>query len=299
MYLLFARQAAGRVEVVMVDLGPDDTVLCTATMGFGRLRDFAEAAGKAGFSAISLSGGDYASARKDGMSDLDIRTLLAANGLRIAELDGVVDWLAPLPRAQGAGYDLDIPFFGHTQDTFFAIADALGARSITAVDPFLRSAPVEEMAEAFARLCDRAAEHGLLVHLEFLSWGPVPDLVTAWDIVHMADRANGGIMLDVLYLMRSGGPAMLAQVPGERIFATQLCDGLLVRQGDCFADAADRDWPGQGEFGVADLLRDLRNSGCLAPLGLEVMGQITAGLSPEAIAQKGFLSLQAVRSSAK
>lgn len=131
----------------MAALGPDDTVLCTATMGFGALREFAEAAGSAGFSAISLSGGDYKSARAAGLSDADIRSLLADNNLRVAELDGVVDWLFPLPDRQGAGYDLDIPFFGHSQDTFFAIAEALDARSISAVDPFLRTAPLEQMAE--------------------------------------------------------------------------------------------------------------------------------------------------------
>ena len=279
----------------MAELDLNDTVLCTATMGFGRLHDFAEAAGKAGFSAISLSGGDYKSARAEGMSDLDIRALLADNGLQIAELDGVVDWLAPQPQAQGAGYDLDIPFFGHTQDAFFAMADGLGARSITAVDPFERTVPLEVMVECFARLCDRAAEHGLLVHLEFLSWGPVPDLATAWDIVRLANRANGGIMLDVLHLMRCGGRDMLAEVPGDRILATQLCDGLLVRQGDCYADAADRDWPGQGEFAVAALLHELRANGCRAPLGVDVMGAATVGMTPEAVAWKAFQALDAVR----
>lgn len=283
----------------MADLGPDDTVLCTATMGFGRLCDFAEAAGRVGFSAISLSGGDYASARAEGMSDRDIRRLLADNGLQIAELDGVVDWLAPLPQTQGAGYDLDIPFFGHAQDAFFAMADALGARSITAVDPFERTAPIDQMMEAFAMLCDRAAQHGLLVHLEFLSWGPVPDMQTAWDIVRGAGRANGGIMLDVLHLIRSGGRGMLARVPGDRIFATQLCDGLLDRQGDCYADAANRDWPGQGQFEVTDLLRELRAKGCCAPLGVEVMGTVTAGLTPETLASKAYAALQAVRTRAR
>jgi len=283
----------------MAALGPDDTVLCTATMGFGALREFAEAAGSAGFSAISLSGGDYKSARAAGLSDADIRSLLADNNLRVAELDGVVDWLFPLPDRQGAGYDLDIPFFGHSQDAFFAIAEALDARSISAVDPFLRTAPLEQMAEAFARLCDRAAEHGLLVHLEFLSWGPVPDLAAAWDIVRLAGRGNGGIMLDVLHLMRSGGRDMLSRIPGERILATQFCDGRLTRQGDYFADAANRAWPGEGEFALPALLRELRAAGCMAPLGVEVMGEATAGLSPQAIARRAREALEQTREASR
>jgi len=279
----------------MADLGPDDTVLCTATMGFGPLRDFAEAAGAAGFTAISLAGGDYKSARRAGLADADIRALLADNNLRIAELDGVVDWLHPLPERQGGGYDLDIPFFGHSQEEFLAMADALGARSITAVDPFERTAPMERMVEAFARLCDRAAEHGLLVHLEFLSWGPVPDLATAWDIVRLAGRDNGGLMLDSLHLMRSGSRAMLPHIPVDRIFAIQLSDGPPIRRGDCFADAADRDWPGEGTFDLPALVHDLRAAGCTAPLGVEVMGTATAGLSAKAIAGKAFTALEQVR----
>ncbi len=283
----------------MAALGPDDTVLCTATMGFGALRDFAEAAGGAGFSAISLSGGDYKSARAQGLSDGDIRSLLADNNLRVAELDGVVDWLFPLPDRQGAGYDLDIPFFGHSQDAFFAMAEVLDARSISVVDPFLRTAPLDRMAEAFARLCDRAADHGLLVHLEFLSWGPVPDLRTAWEIVRLAGRDNGGIMLDVLHLMRSGGREVLSGIPGERILATQFCDGRLARQGDCFADAANREWPGQGEFVLPALLRELRAAECMAPLGVEVMGEATAGLSPREIARRAHEGLEHVREASR
>ena len=283
----------------MAALGPDDTVLCTATMGFGALRDFAEAAGGAGFSAISLSGGDYKSARAQGLSDGDIRSLLADNNLRVAELDGVVDWLFPLPDRQGAGYDLDIPFFGHSQDAFFAMAEVLDARSISVVDPFLRTAPLDRMAEAFARLCDRAADHGLLVHLEFLSWGPVPDLGTAWEIVRLAGRDNGGIMLDVLHLMRSGGREVLSGIPGERILATQFCDGRLARQGDCFADAANREWPGQGEFVLPALLRELRAAECMAPLGVEVMGEATAGLSPREIARRAHEGLEHVREASR
>ena len=278
----------------MRDLGPDDTVLCTATMGFGALPDFIAAAGQAGFSAISLSGGDYASARAAGLSDHDLRALLADNNLQIAELDGVVDWLYPLPDAQGAGYDLDIPFFGHTQDAFFGMADALGARSITAVDPFDRTAPLEVMAEAFARLCDRAAEHGLLVHLEFLSWGPVADLVTAWDIVRLANRANGGIMLDNLHLARSGSAGALERIPGNRIFALQLCDSDPAPRGDCYTDAANRDWPGEGALNPAGLLRQLRGADCIAPVGVEVMGAATAGRTAQAIAARAFASLRKV-----
>ena len=278
----------------MTDLGPDDTVLCTATMGVGPLRAFVEAASSAGFSAISLSGGDYKAARSAGMSDPDIRTLLADNAIRVAELDGVVDWLRPLPREQGAGYGLDNPFFGHSQSEFFDMAGALGARSITAVDPFMGTVPRDEMAEAFARLCDCAADFGLLVHLEFLSWGPVPDPVTASDVVRLANRPNGGLVLDTLHLMRSGGPDRLSRIAPEQIFATQFCDGRATRNDDPFTDAANRLWPGEGDFDLAAILQQIRRGGCRAPLGIEVMNDETRSMTPAAIAARAFSALQTI-----
>lgn len=283
----------------MRELGSGDTVLCTATMGFRPLREFIEAAAGAGFTAVSLSGADYKGARASGLSDADLRGLLADNDLRVAELDGIVDWLRPLPAAQGVGYGLDNPFFGHTIEEFFAIGETIGARSVTAVDPFMGTAALDEMSEAFARLCDRAIQHQLLVHLEFLSWGPVADLATAWEIVRRADRPNGGLMLDTLHLVRSDSEDVLAEIPGERIFATQFCDGTVERRLDPFSDAANRLWPGQGEFDLAQILRELRAKGCTAPLGIEVMNDQVGGWTSPEVAEKAFTSLSQIKTQAQ
>lgn len=268
-------------------------------MGSRPLHDTILAAAQAGFSAISLSGGDYKAAKAGGLVDADIRSLLADNGLRVAELDAVVNWLNPLPASQGAGYDLDLPFFGHSEADFLAMADALGARSLSAVDPFVSTAPMERMVEAFAGLCDRAAAHGLLVHLEFLSWGPIPDLATAWEVVRRADRPNGGIMLDTLHLMRSASRDLLSSIPGDRIFATQFCDGKLVRTRNRFEDAANRELPGDGEFDLASIIRELAASGCTAPLGVEVMNPKLASLSAAEVARQAHHALMRVAASAR
>ena len=56
--------------------------------------------------------------------------------------------------------------FCHAESEMFAIADALGARSINAADVLGGRWDVDDAAAAFSALCDRAAEHGLLVHLD-------------------------------------------------------------------------------------------------------------------------------------
>jgi sugar phosphate isomerase/epimerase len=283
----------------MQELNSNSTVLCTATMGFRPLREFLEAAGKAGFSAVSLSPGDYKSARQAGCNDKEIERLLSDNGLRIADLDGTVDWLRSPPAEQGAGYTLSHPFFGHSEDDFFALADRFGARSLNAVDPFVYTAPLEEMTAAFAKLCDRAMSHGLLVHLEFLSWGPAPNLSTAWDIVRLADRDNGGLMLDALHLARGGGREILSLIPGRKILATQLCDGLLNTDQNAFDDAANRMFPGQGEFDIVGLVQELDSLQCDAPIGVETMNAQTATMSADQLAALSYEALSTILAAAR
>ena len=108
-------------------LGPNDLVLCTTTMGPRPLREFLAAAGAAGFTGVSLSGGDYKTARASGLSDADIRAMLANNGLSVADLDSAVDWFRPLPRQSETEFDLSQPFFGHSISEFLDMAGAVGA----------------------------------------------------------------------------------------------------------------------------------------------------------------------------
>jgi sugar phosphate isomerase/epimerase len=219
--------------------------------------------------------------------------------VEIAELDGIVDWLNPLPRPEQAGFALDTAFFGHDEQKFYRIADALGARSITVVDPFSGTAPLERMLGAFAAICDRAATHGLLVHLEFLSWGAIPDLATAWQIVAGAARDNGGLVIDSLHLMRSNSLPALAKIPGEKIFTTQFSDAAATRSGDAFADAASRQLPGEGELNLAAIVRQLDAIGSRAPLGVEVFNAELSALSTAVAAQRLSTAMRGVLASAR
>ncbi len=183
----------------------DDLVLCSGTLRRGiPFAERLEAAAGAGFGAVSLWGRDYAAARAEGLSDADLRAMLDDHGLVVAELDPAWWWLP------GAS-DIDIPPALDTEDVFrfgeadlFAVADALGARSINAVDVFGGPWDVDGAAEAFAGLCTRAAEHGLLVHIEWLPWSKIPDLAAAFRIVQLAARPNGGLNIDAWHLVRSG-----------------------------------------------------------------------------------------------
>ena len=56
------------------------------------------------------------------------------------------------------------------------------------------------LVDVYAETCDLAAPYGLTVDLEFPSFSRLRTLDEVLDIVRAADRPNGGILVDTLYL---------------------------------------------------------------------------------------------------
>ena len=180
----------------------------------------------------------------------------------------------------------DLIRFGERE--LFAVADAVGARSVNAVDVFGGPWDVDGAAEAFAGLCRRAGEHGLLVHLEWLPWSKIPDLATALQVVERADQWNGGLTVDAWHAARSGTDVEeLAAVPGSRILGVQLCDGPLAAEADLpHAALHHRRLPGEGQFDLAGLVGALRRSGTTAPIGVEVFSDRLHALPADEAARR-------------
>jgi sugar phosphate isomerase/epimerase len=270
-------------------LGAGDLVLCSGSLA--REATFAERVGAAvagGFAGLSLWGRDYSRARRSGLSDADLRALLADNGLAIAELDLAWSWL-PGASEIHIPAELDTEeLFAYDEADLFRIAEAVGARSINAIDVFGGDWSVDDAAAAFAGLCDRAASHGLLVHIEFLPWSRIPNAAAAWEIVRRADRPNGGVLLDAWHFFRSGGDlAALRAVPGDRVFGLQLDDGPTEPEADLpTASLHERRLPGEGELDLAGLLGTLREIGVVAPVGVEVFSDELHRLDPAEAGQR-------------
>ncbi len=255
--------------------GPDDLVLCSGTLPRGiPFAERLEAAAAAGFAGISLWGRDYAAARAEGSRDEDLRAMLADHGLFVAELDPAWWWLP------GAA-DVSIPpeldtgtCSASARRDLFAIADAARGPLAQRGRRLRRGAgAVDGAAEAFAGLCDRAAEHGLLVHLEWLPWSKIPDLATA-----CRRRAARGPAPTAGSTSTPGtwsGPATtaedLAHAPGELVLGVQLDDGPASAEADLVeATLHDRLLPGEGEFDLAGYRRRTAATGTAAPIGVEV-----------------------------
>ena len=264
-------------------------VLCSGTLGREtRFRARLEAAAAAGYAAVSLWGRDYQSARDEGYSDKDLVALLDDHGLAVAELDPVWWWTPGAANFSIAPEFDPIDVFRFGDVDLFRIADLLGARSLNAADVLGGDWGAEDAAEAFAGLCDRAAEHGLLVHLEWLAWSRISDLATALQVVTLADRPNGGLNVDTWHCARTGTSAAdLLAVPGERVLAIQVDDGPAQAEDNLIeATLHERLVPGEGEFDLRGYLGSLRSIGADAPIGVEVFSDELHALGPAEAARR-------------
>jgi len=248
------------------DLGPDDLIL--SHFSLGRSRPFAErvrAAAEAGFAAMGLYIGEYQRLRAEGARDADLRSVLDHYGMPLVEIEALRGW-----SATGA----DRAAYLQTERSVFAMSDALGpGHHVQVIGPY--SGTLDDASEAFAGVCDRAAEHGLAAAIEFLpEMSNIGDAVTAMQIVTGAGRANGGICLDCWHHFRGANDDdMLRAIPVERLFAVQFSDGPRQRvDPDYYTDCTRyRDIPGDGDFDLTGFLGLLEELGVRLPLSVEVI----------------------------
>lgn len=241
---------------------------------------------EAGFSAISLMPGDVWALEEAGMSAADIGMRIADHGLSVMEMDCTACWL-PSHRRAGDDVPMATLLRSLTPERVVETAARIGSPSVTAVEMMGITPSLDEAAEAFAHLCDLAADHGLKAHIEFLPFGGIPDLASAWAIVQAADRPNGGLTLDSWHFFRSGSSFdLLERVPGSRIHTIQINDAPAQPQSDLVHETMTaRLVPGQGSFDLIRFIRTLDRIGATAPISVEIFSAATsAAPMAEAIA---------------
>lgn len=221
------------------------------------------AAAAHGFAGIGLYVGAWEVLRADPAGLERVDAALDATGLVVANIEVARGWASP-DRADDACL--------RTEVLAYEMADHWGCRYLQVIGNY--TGTVEEASVGFGSLCDRAADHGLLVGIEWVpSMTNIEDAATAMRIVLGADRPNGGLCFDSWHLTRSTNDLDdLRALPGEKIFATQWNDGTVAPQHpdylhDCLTNRVP---PGQGEFRLVEMVQILDAIGSRAPLGLEV-----------------------------
>jgi sugar phosphate isomerase/epimerase len=216
----------------------------------------------------------------------------AGNGITAADLGR---------RIRDAGYDIVIdPVVGwyggathpnsrfgrFSSDDTLNMSEQLGAVAMNVIGQHTHDASLDQIAASFAVVCDRAADFGAQVHLEFTPITAITDLTAGWDIVRTADRANGGLLFDTWHFCK-GTPdfELLERIPGERIFSVQVADARAVVLPDVRQDTQCRALPGDGVLDLDRVLRTLHRIGALRWIGPEV-------ISPDLAAQPTVVAAQ-------
>lgn len=231
---------------------------------FGGFDERVAAAASSGMKAIGLYLPEYERLlNEEHRTPESIKRLLESHEIVISDLEVARDWWAR------SGPDFDAA--RQQERVAFDIADTIGARYLQAIGPY--GCSLDQAIEGFASLCDRAAEHDLLVGIEWLPFTNITNAEQAAAIVNGADRPNGGYCVDIWHHVRGANDmSMIRSLDPDRVFAVQLNDGttkpaLGDYKDDCLAN---RLVPGDGDFDVAGFVRLLVDMGVSAPLSLEI-----------------------------
>ena len=231
----------------------------------GRHHDIADrvtSAAAAGYDGIGLYVGDYVRLRDaDQLGVLD--DLLAEHRIPLTDIEVLRGW---------GTVGLADERYAQLEADAWEMADRFGCRYVQAIGPV-----VEDPAEAgrrFGEMCDRAADHGLVVGLEFLPFTNIVDADAGRAIVEAAGRENGGLCVDIWHHTRgSNDLAQIARIPGEMVTGIQMNDGPLLptNPGDYVDDCLRyRVPPGEGEMGAVDFVEALLRIGADVPWQMEV-----------------------------
>lgn len=250
------------------DLGSDDLVLSHFTLG--RHHDFTQrvdAAAAAGCAAIGIYIRDHQRLAAAGVTPEAMAELLDERNLCLAEIEALRGWADPALRV-GDDYQ-------EQEATAFAIADAFESRYVQAIGPF--AGTIADAGADYAALCDRAADHGLVVGLEFLPFTNIATAADALRIVEHADRDNGGVCIDIWHHQRGADDLdLIRAIPGEKVTGIQVSDGPLSPTLENYYEDTLRTRvpPGEGEMDVAGFVAAVRSTGASVPWGLEVCNEV-------------------------
>lgn len=258
---------------------PDDVldgigwVLWSGTIGLDSpLADRLSAARAAGFSRVSLGPGDVLRAAEEGSSPADVGRRFGDAGLELV-MDGVMNWYGTPWNAS--------PMTAVSCDEALRMCESLPAFVMTAIGQPGCDLPLGAVAEEFGRLCDRAADIGVQVQLEFMPMLPIGDLASAWSIVEASARPNGGLLVDTWHFFRSGPDfSTLEKIPGDRIFGVQISDAVAEPSGPVAEETFYRLLPGDGELDLDRVVAELDRCGGLRWAGPEVISPVTAAMDP-------------------
>lgn len=269
-------------------LAPTDLILSAGSMMSVPVLDRLRPARDAGFAGVSLMGADYQQMVASGVSAEDLRRRAADEGLVVTEVEGIYLGLPGREPGPTMPASLAQLLKGMDAPRYLAVAVAAGASSITVIDMFDGAVDIDQAAEAFANICDRARDLGLTVQLEYVVGGGIATYADTCEVIRRAGRGNGGLMIDSWHLFR-GNVTLdeLARTPGDRVFGVQINDGPPPTDADPLREMTKgRLMPGEGIFDLVGMIRTLDAIGSKAPISIEVFSDTLSALPADEAARR-------------
>ena len=116
--------------------------------------------------------------------------------------------------------------------------------------------------EKFGDLCDLAAQYGMTVNLEFVTWAKVPSLQDARKVIDSVRKPNSAILLDTLHFHRSRVTLNeLKDYPSDLFRIAHLCDASIEiptnEEALIHTGRRERLYPGDGGIDIAAIVKNL------------------------------------------
>lgn len=215
----------------------------------------AAAAAAAGFTGLALAPAELTLG--GGLAQL-VEVVTGA-GMTVPELEPLRGWDSAGPT---------------DEDAMFALAEAFGSRQVTTIQVVGDEVSADLLAERFAGLCTRAAEHGLTVGFEPRAHSPVATPSAAAELIVASGASNAGIVLDAYHVHREQVTIDELAAVASLVVSVQLNDMHAAPRGTPSEDALEhRLAPGDGAIDLPRWLAGLDGLGIDVPLAIEVMSR--------------------------
>ena len=238
------------------------------------------AAAEAGYTGIGFWHGDLQEYLQRG-NFRQLRKLLDEHHLKHIELEYLGDWFSTGERQRASDairWDL------------FTAGDALGARHIKVIPPFGEFCSQQRLIDEFGQLCAEAATHELTIALEMVPFSDVNTLDVALEIVAAVNANNGGLLLDIWHVVRSGAAFEdIQKIAPQYICAIELNDADLFVHGSLSEDSMHhRKLCGEGQFDIRGFVSCIKQTGYTGPFGVEILSDELRKKSLTEAAQLSF-----------
>jgi sugar phosphate isomerase/epimerase len=243
----------------------------------------AEAA-RVGFSGLGLWHADIEHQLERSSLD-EMKKVFDDAGLTHLQVEFLADFFVPAGEAARSESDA-------RRKLLFDTAAAFDAHHIKVGNIPGTPCGLEQLTEAFAELCEDAANHTTAkVVYELMPFDVnVNTLDAALALIQGAGARNGGLAIDTWHMAKLGiTPSALRRIPLEYLTWVELSDGQLEDMEDPIDETVNhRKLPGEGEFDIPGYVEACREVGYEGPWGVEVLSEELRSLPIEEEFQQAY-----------